>query len=68
MEAEYIRVIRNWRLACDERGLSESTRAGFLQEFKVYIMDHLMPWHKQMDLSHLEVNRYVQEDLACMLV
>lgn len=58
-ETKYIRVIRNWRRACDERGLSDVTRAEFLHDFKAYIMDHLMPWHEHMDFSHLEVNRYV---------
>ena len=58
-EAEYIRVIRNWRRACDERGISSQERMNFLKAFMEYILDDLMPWHTERDLSYLEVNRYV---------
>lgn len=61
-EAKYIKVIRNWRRACDERGLCNELRAEYNSDFMDYIFDDLMPWHKKMDLSHLEVNRY---DLHC---
>lgn len=59
-EAEYLRVIRNWRRACDERGLSTTERSQFSNDFLNYILDDLMPWHKQdglRDFSLLEVNR-----------
>lgn len=58
-EAKYISVVRNWRRACDQRGLSQQERKQFLQDFLEYIFDDLMPWHMEADLSHLEVNRYV---------
>ena len=60
-EAKYLRVIRNWRRACDERGLSAVQRSQFNNDFLNYILDELMPWHKQegfRDFSLLEVNRY----------
>ena len=56
-EAQYIKVIRNWRRACDERGISDVDRVKYQNEFLLYILDELMPWHKKMDFSHLEVNR-----------
>ena len=57
-EAKYVRVIRNWRRACDERGLTDDQRSIFNQGFISYILDELMPWHCQSrDFSLLEVNR-----------
>lgn len=59
-EAEYVRVIRNWRRASDERGLRDDQRAKFSQGLLSYILDDLMPWHSQpqlRDFSLLEVNR-----------
>ena len=61
-EAKYLRVIRNWRRAYDERGLSVVQRSQFNNDFLNYILDELMPWHKQEgfgDFSLLEVNRYI---------
>lgn len=59
-EAKFLRVVRNWRRAIDERGLSEMSRQKFLQEFKDYICEDLMPWYTASpDFSLLEVNRYV---------
>ncbi len=59
-EAIYLRVVRNWRRAIDERGLGESTRQQFLQEFKDFICADLMPWYiHSKDFSLLEVNRCV---------
>ena len=59
-EAEYIQTIWNWRRSCDERGLSEIKRSKFNYQFLNYILDELMPWHKDSyDFSLLEVNRYV---------
>ena len=55
-EAQYIRVIYNWRRACDERGLSELQRCRYNYDL---LLDDLMPWHKECyDFSLLEVNRY----------
>ena len=58
-EADYVRVVRNWRRACDERGLPESQHSQYNQEFLKYILDELMPWHKEegmYDFSLLEVS------------
>lgn len=59
-EAKYIRVIRNWRRASDERGLTDDQRHQFNDDLLCYILDDLMPWHKDeglRDYSLLEVNR-----------
>ena len=57
-EANYIRVIMNWRRACDERGLSPLMRSRFNYELLNYLLDDLMPWHTKLyDFSLLEVNR-----------
>ena len=37
-EAEYLRVIRNWRHASDERGLTDEQRSSFNKEFLNYMM------------------------------
>ncbi len=61
-EATYLRVVRGWRRACDERGLSATQRSQYNTEFLDYVLDDLMPWHKEAglrDFSLLEVNRYV---------
>ena len=39
-------MIRNWRRASDERGLSNEQRSNFNNELLDYILDELMPWHK----------------------
>ena len=59
-EAMHLRTVRNWRHACDERGLSDDERSAFNKEFSEYILADLMPWHKDglCDFSLLEVNRY----------
>ena len=57
-EAKYIRAVNGWRRACDERGLSELQRCRLNYSFLSYVLDDLMPWHKdQCDFSLLEVNR-----------
>ena len=57
-EKKYLRVIRNWRRAVDQRGLSDDQRHTFNMDLLKFILDDLMPWHtKQMDYSLLEVNR-----------
>ena len=57
-EARYIKVIKNWRCTSDERGLSQLTRCRFNYELLNFILDELMPWHKDMyDFSLMEVNR-----------
>ena len=59
-EAKYVEVILNWRRACDERGLSDTQRSQYNTDLLNYILDELMPWHRQpelRDLSLLEVNQ-----------
>ena len=57
-EAKYMSVIHNWRLACDERGLTQAQRSEYNKGFLELILDELMPWHRdQYDLSTLEINR-----------
>ena len=59
-EAKFVQVIRNWRRACDQRGLSSLQRCKFNYGLLQLILDELMPWHsKHYDFSLLEVNRYV---------
>ena len=60
IEAEYVRVIRNWRRATDERGLIDAQRSQYNQALLCYILDDLMPWHTipgLRDFSLLEVNQ-----------
>ena len=59
-EAKYVRVVCNWRRACDERGLSDEQRSQYNQDMLCYILDELMPWHSKpglCDFSLLEVNQ-----------
>ena len=53
-EAQYLSVVHNWRRASDEQGLSAETRQ---LQFLQFILDDLMPWHKDKDFGVLEVNR-----------
>lgn len=60
IEAEYVRIIRNWRRACDERGLTNAQRSQYNHDLLSYILDELMPWHSKpgpCDFSLLEVNQ-----------
>ena len=59
-EARHLSVVRNWRRACDERGLPSTLRSQFKCNLLEYILDELMPWHADeglSDYSLLEVNR-----------
>lgn len=61
-EAEYLSTVRGWRRACDERGLLDEERSQYNTAFLNYILDDLMPWHKDPGLrnfSILEVNQLV---------
>ena len=60
-EAKYLRTVRNWRRAVDERGLSDIQRQQFCSEFLDYILKDLIPWYsvEKKDLSTLEVNRCI---------
>ena len=58
-EVAYLQVIHNWRRACDERGLTNDQRSTFNKNLLSFILDDLMPWHRNdgCDFSLLEVNR-----------
>ena len=56
-EARHVRVVRNWRRACDERGLTVSQRIQYHNEFLSYILEEMMPWHGMRDFGLLEVNQ-----------
>ena len=58
-EANYLRSVCGWRRACDERGLSDDERSQLNKDFLDYILDDMMPWHRDdgyRDFSLLEVN------------
>ena len=58
-EAQFVNVVRNWRRASDERGLTQLQRCRFNYELLNMLLDELMPWHTtHYDLSLMEVNRY----------
>ena len=46
-EAQYIRVIWNWRRAGDERGLRELQHSKFNYQLLNMILEELMPWYKE---------------------
>ena len=48
MNTIYIKVIKNWRRESDERVLSQFTWCRFDYELLNFILDELMPWHKDM--------------------
>lgn len=59
-EEEFVRVIKNWRCACDKRGLSSRVRSKFNYQLLNLMLDELMPWYEDTyDFSLLEVTRYV---------
>ena len=58
-EAEYIEVFLNWRRSSDERGLTQIQRSRYNYQALMYLLDYLIPWHRDHDFSTLEVNRYV---------
>jgi gamma-glutamylcysteine synthetase len=45
-EAKYIKAVRNWRRASDERGLTDTQRKAYNMELLDLILDDLMPWHR----------------------
>ena len=57
--ATYLRRVRNWRRAVNERELSDSHRQQFCTKFLEYILTDLIPWYsaEDKDFSQLEVNR-----------
>ena len=57
-EAKFIGAVRNWRRACDERGLTSLQRCKYNYQLLQLILDELMPWHSHSyDFSLLEVNQ-----------
>lgn len=58
-EVKFLRAVRNWRRAIDERCLEEIQRQQFLHEIKIYVCEDLMLWYAKglKDFSLLEVNR-----------
>ena len=59
-EATYLRVIHNWKYACDDRGLTDEQRSTFNKEILMYILDDFMLWNKENglhDFNLLEVNQ-----------
>ena len=44
-EAQFMNVVRNWRRASDERGLTQLQRCRFNYELLNMLLDELMPWH-----------------------
>ena len=62
VEEEYIRAIRRWRLACDQRGLTQLQRCHYNYELLCLLLSDLMPWYKDIyDFSTLEVTRCISE-------
>ncbi len=60
VEAKYIRAIRQWRLACDQRGLTQLQRCHYNYELLRLLLSDLMPWYEDIyDFSTLEVTRYM---------
>ena len=46
IEAEYVRMIRDWHRACDERGLTNAQQAQYNHNLLNYVLDdELLPWH-----------------------
>ena len=58
-EAEYLRMIRNWRRAVDERGLSDKQRELFCRDLQEFIVMDLMTVCKDrpIDFSLMDINR-----------
>lgn len=66
VEANYVRAIRQWRLACDQRGLTQLQRCRYNYQLFSLLLSELMPWYRDTyDFSTLEVTRYVCGD-CCM--
>lgn len=60
-EKKYLKTVRNWRRAVDERGLSDLVRQQYCMQFLEFIVVDLIPWHssEEADYSTLEVNRLI---------
>ena len=56
-EMMFLRVVRDWRNACDMRGLTNAERSQYCSNFLKYLLNELMPWHETHDYSFMEVNQ-----------
>ena len=57
-EAKYVEVISNWHESSDGRGLSQLQRCRYNYHMLNYILDELMPWHREnYDFCMIDVNR-----------
>ena len=56
MRQEYLQYVHNWRRACDERGLTDDQRSKYNRELLNYILDDLMPWHKDDGLRDFSLS------------
>ena len=43
LEGEHVKMIRDWRRVCDERGLMNAQRTDYNHNLLNYILDELMP-------------------------
>lgn len=61
-EAKYLRTVRNWRRAVDERGLTDTQRQQFCSEFLDYILKDLIPWYsaeKRISVHLMSTSTYI---------
>ena len=59
-EAKYIRAVCHWRLASDQRGLSQLERCRYNYELLNPVLTEMVPWFEEnYDFSTLEVTRYM---------
>ena len=47
-EAVYVQTVCNWHVASDGRGISQLKRSKYNYEMLQYVLDELMPWHRQI--------------------
>lgn len=60
-EANFVKVVRNWHKASDERGLSEETRANYNKEMLSFLLKDRMPWYwYDKDFETLDVLRRIK--------
>lgn len=66
-EAKYVRAVRHWRLASDQRGLSQLERCRYNYELLNLVVTEMMPWFEEnYNFSTLEVTRYVYANTIIM--
>ena len=57
-EAEYVETIAQWHEASDGRGISQLQCCQQNYRMLNYILDEWIPWHREHDLSTLDINKY----------